>query len=110
MRLYEFQNDDSEQVKLTGIISQLYGRIVDTDTDKKFSLKSLINILAKNGFSVSEPEFREMAKVPPLSNLIANVTGDSVVFKGQDDSNEVVAPDQTSKTLDKMAKRAAKKD
>lgn len=101
--------DDSMQVKLTGIISQLHGRLKDTATKKPFSLTSLLAILAKNGISVSEEQFREMIKSPPLSNLVADVKGNEVVFMGDDNpQNDIEAPDQTTSTLDKMSHRAAK--
>ena len=53
-----------------------------------------------------------MIKNPPLKNIIANVQGDRVVFKGEEqetDDNLAVDQDETSDTLEKMAKRAEKK-
>ena len=101
--------DNSMQVKLTAIISQLHGRLKDTATKKPFSLTALLSILSKNGISVSEEQFREMIQSPPLSNLITDVKGNEVVFKGDSDySSEIEEPDDTTGTLDKMAQRAAK--
>lgn len=101
--------DNSMQVKLTAIISQLHGRLKDTATKKPFSLTALLSILSKNGISVSEEQFREMIQSPPLNNLITDVKGDDVIFKGDSDySSEIESPDETTGTLDKMAHRAAK--
>lgn len=51
-----------------------------------------------------------MVDEEPLKNLIANVKGDKVIFKGHGDSDsEVEEPDQSTDTLKKMAKRAEKK-
>lgn len=98
------------QVKLTGIISQLHGRLNDTATKEPLSLKSLLSILNKNGISLSSEQFRNMIKSEPLSNLIADVKGDDVIFKGDEmPDSDVESPDQTTDTLDKMAHRAAKK-
>lgn len=127
MRLHEFSrhqvghqlsekvSDDQlndMQIKLVGIINQIYGRITDTGTHKPYSLKSLLTTLSNQGITLSPYQFREMIKTPPLNNLIANVKGDDVIFKGQtdvDDNSDVEAPDATTDTLDKMSKRAAKK-
>ena len=114
MRSSEFITEDTDdksiQVKLTGIVSQLHGRLKDRATKKPFSLTSLLSILSKNGISVNEQQFREMIKNEPLSNLIADVKGDKIVFIGDDEpNNEIEAPDQTTSTLDKMSHRAAKK-
>ena len=50
-----------------------------------------------------------MIKNPPLSNLIADVKGNDVIFIGDDNpSSDMENPDQTTDTLDKMAKRASK--
>ena len=113
MRSIEFivenVEDNSMQVKLTGIISQLHGRLQDTNTKKPFSLISLLNLLKSQDISVNERQFREMIKNPPLSNLIADVKGNDVSFIGDDNpSADMENPDQTTDTLDKMAKRASK--
>lgn len=101
--------DNSMQVKLTAIISQLHGRLKDTATKKPFSLTALLSILSKNGISVSKEQFREMIRSTPLSNLISDVKGNEVVFKGDSNySSEIEAPDETTDILDKMAHRAAK--
>jgi hypothetical protein len=127
VRLHEFSNhrvgrtinegvsDDQlndMQIKLVGVINQIYGRIIDTGTHKPYSLKSLLATLSSQGITLSPYQFREMVGTPPLSNIIANVKGDDVIFKGQtdvDDNSDVEAPDATTDTLDKMSKRAAKK-
>jgi hypothetical protein len=51
-----------------------------------------------------------MAANPPLNNTIASIKGDGVTFIGQrKDTNDAVKPDQSTATLEKMAKRAEKK-
>ena len=100
------------RVKLTGSVSQLIGRIRDTNTDKPYSIKALISRLNKQGLSVSEEQFRDMVKKAPLKNLIADVKGDDVIFKGFDGNQEddsAIEPDDTTGTLKKMADRATKK-
>lgn len=123
MRLREFSNFNdrtlvdevtdgdvnSLQVKIVGVLTQLYGRIVDTGTKKPYSLNSLLTMLQDQGVTLNPAQFREMVQHPPLSNLIANVRGDDVIFKGQadvDGNTDLDAPDASTDTLDRMAKRA----
>ena len=112
MKLYEFDDNNHDAIMLTGIVSQILSRINDTGFKKEYSLDSLLNTFADKGYDIDREEFLDMIKNPPLKNLISNVKGDNVVFKGEEEStddSEAVDVDQTSDTLEKMAKRAAKK-
>lgn len=110
MLLYEFVEDNTDMILLTGIVSQIYNRIVDTGFDKKYSLDALLNTLSDRGIDLDRDKFIEMTKHQPLKNLIANVEGDKVVFKGENgDNSKNMDMDDTTGTLEKMAKRAEKK-
>ena len=111
MRLYEFIDDDSMRVKLTGIISQIHAKSQDQGFKKPFSLTALLNILNASGIPLDEQQFREMVKEDPLKNLISNIKGNSVIFKGEGDTadDEMEEPGADTNVLDKMAKRAANK-
>lgn len=103
-------NDNSEEIKLLGALEQVRGRIKDTGATSKISLEALLASLSKLGINLDEKQFREMSAQEPLKNIIANVAGDKVVFIGQSDSDtDALDTDNTSSTLEKMAKRAAKK-
>ena len=111
MRLFEFEDDDSLRVKLTGIVSQLRSRAKDTNFEKPYSLTALKNKLSDADINLDDEEFRDMLEDPPLKNLISNIKGDQVFFKGL--GNEPVSdqgPDEMEKTLDKMSKKATKQD
>jgi len=115
VRLREFtisEEDDSLRVNLTGLVSQLLGRIQDTGTKKSFSLTAFLNLLSKHGIPIDEEQLRDMVKEEPLKNLIANVKGDKIIFKGgsEDDTGEDASlePEDTTDTLKKMANRASK--
>ena len=117
MRLNEFaisEEDDSLRVNLTGIVSQLLGRIQDTGTKKSFSLTAFLNLLSKHGIPIDEDQLRDMVSQEPLKNLISNIKGDQVIFKGgsEDDDGSMdssMEPEDTTGTLKKMANRASKK-
>jgi hypothetical protein len=119
MRLCEFTgapgvtSDDvsTMKIKMVGLIRHLYGRIQDTGTTEPYKLTALLSMLGENGIHLSAEQFRDMVQEPPLSNMISNVRGNTVVFKGQRDEpdSDLEAPDETTDTLDRMAKRAADK-
>jgi hypothetical protein len=119
MRLYEFSSapgvtqDDvmSMKIRMVGLIQHLYGRIKDTVSTKPYTLTALLAMLSDNNINLSAEQFREMVKEPPLSNMISNVRGNHVIFRGQRDEpdSDLEAPDETTDTLDRMAQRAADK-
>lgn len=110
MKLYELDHDDPNEIKLVGIITQIYNRIKDTGFTKKYNLTSLLNTLSDAGIHIDEFDFRDMINDHPLNNLIADIKGDSVIFKGDSDtSTDVEKPHKSTSTLEKMAKKASKK-
>jgi hypothetical protein len=111
VRIFEIDDNDPLRVKLTAIVSQLRSEIKKSGFKKPYSLKAMISRLRDQGIAFSEQQFRDMAEQEPLSNLISNIDGDAITFKGTstDDNNDAIAPGPESKTLEKMADRAADK-
>lgn len=115
MKLFElfeaedFEQDDPLRVATTAVLSQIKSDIEDSAYKGKFTVKALLNKLSNNGVKISHAQLLELVKEEPWSNLISNVKGDKVMFKGDPDENSgSEEPDDTSSTMDKMAKRAAK--
>ena len=109
MRLFEFEDDDSLKVKLSGIVRQLQSRAVDTGAKEPYSLTALRNKLHDADINLDDEELRDMLDEPPLKNIIQNIKGDQVYFKGIGPDTEEVDQEKKDSTLDKMAKRASKK-
>ena len=112
MRLFEFAGDEEStptKLKLVGILKQIQGRIKDTGATSEFSLEALLNKLQDAGMTFSAEDFIEISKNEPVSNIISNIKGDKVIFVGQTEEPEEQGPDEAQKTIDKMAKKAAKK-
>ena len=97
------------QIKLIGLLKQFQGRIKDSGAKKPIKLNAILRLFRENGMSISAEDFREMATEEPVSNIITNVKGDDVFFKGQTEEPDEIEPDQAEKTLDRMSKKAAKK-
>lgn len=107
--LFEDESD-SLSLKLSAIVNQIAGRVIDTGSSTKMSLAAILNKLSDAGINLTDSQFRDMADNEPLNNIIANVAGDEVTFIGQrKDRSDAVDTDKSSATLEKMAKRAEKK-
>ena len=116
MRLYEldgsadYDQDDPLRIATTAALSRIKADIEDSAYKSKFTVKALLKKLKDNGVRISHEQLLDLVKEEPWSNLISNVKGDSVKFKGAPGTySGSEAPDETSDTMDKMAKRAAKK-
>jgi hypothetical protein len=109
MRLFEFADNDPLRVKLIAVASQLKSRISDTNTKEPMSTDALIELLAQNDIEVDKSDLYGMVKKEPLSNIIQNINGQEVLFKGQT-SNDTgdLDPGENEKTREKMAKSAMK--
>lgn len=109
MRLHEFDAENFN-MRLAAIVSQVHSRIKDEGFTKEYKLDSLLNLLKSKDINVDRETLVDMIDSEPLSNIIANVKGDRVIFKGDLDSDtDAESPERSTDTLEKMAKRAAKK-
>ena len=115
MKLFElfeatdFESDDPLRVATTAVLSQIKSDISDTGYKGKFTVKALLSKLADNGVKLTHADLLELVKEEPWSNLIADIKGDKVVFKGEPDEHSAnEQPDETADTMDRMAKRASK--
>lgn len=110
MLLYEFDSQDPLRVKLTAVMSQLKSRREDTGAEKPMSTTALLNLLRDNEIAVSKEDLFKMIKKAPLKNIIKNISGHKVLFKGDVDNDDTEAPDEdeSSKQLEKMASKATK--
>jgi hypothetical protein len=109
VRLYEFEPDNPLRVKLTSIVSQLRSRLEDTGAKKPFSTDALLDMLRDQDIEVSKDDLFDMVKEPPLKNIIKNVSGNEVTFKGQHDTDKKSSNsdgDEDDKTIEKMAHNA----
>lgn len=109
MRLFEFADNDPLRVKLVSVLSYLTSRIDDTNTKEPMTTDALLALLAQNDIDIDKSDLYDMVKKEPLSNVIQNINGNEVIFKGQT-SNDMseLDPGENAKTREKMAKAAIK--
>jgi len=106
MALFEFVNDDPLRVKLVAITDQLKDRY--SHSNKPMSVDSFLQLLNNNDISVDISDLRDMISKEPLVNIIDDIKGDEVFFKGQKQSDKMpTSPDEKEKTVAKMAQRAS---
>lgn len=108
MLLNEFDNHNSLKVKLSSIVSHIRSRREDSGAKKPITVKSFINVLRDNDIYVNRNELLDMIKSAPLKNIIHDIKGDDILFKGdvidrRSDSDR----DKQQDTVEKMASRAA---
>ncbi len=108
--LFEDESSEDLSLKLSAAMNQIASRVIDTGSKSKMNLTAILNMLHEMGINVSEQQFREMVVNDPLKNIVANVEGDDVTFIGQrKETSTSIKPNQSTDTLEKMAKRAANK-
>jgi hypothetical protein len=76
-------------------------------------VSSFLDLANNMGISLTDDQLRNLIQQPPLSEIIANIEGDSdtgtITFKGADEVAPNMSVDQARDTVNTMAKRAASK-
>ena len=105
MLIREFQ--DPSTTRLAALGQFLLGRAKDTAAKKTVNVTTFIGLARDMGIDITPERLQTLAAQEPLSNIIANIQGDTIVFKG---AEEMVSPemsvDTARATVNQMAKRA----
>ena len=108
----DFDKSDPLRVATTAALSQIKADIEDSAYKGKFTVNALLNKLRDNGVNISHSQLIDLVDEEPWSNLISNIKGDEVIFKGDLDDDidaDNLEPEDEEFQLNRMAKRAAKK-
>lgn len=106
MRLYEFA--DPIVTRLVAITDQLKNDLDTNEVGPEMSTDQLLDYLASYDIVVDKTDLYNMIQKPPLKNVISNIQGDDVVFKGYETSGEVEPQGDSEKIVAKMANKANK--
>lgn len=109
MRLYEFDREfeGAKIAKIVALTNQLKQDVDQGKIGNNFSTDALLDYFRKYDVILDRTDLYSMIKVPPLKDVITNIQGDKVVFKGQSTGSE--APeDENQKVVAQMAKQAQK--
>lgn len=113
MFLFEFdRRQDSAMIsQIVALTNQLEQQITDGEIDpNNYSVDDLLDYFQQYDVILDAEDLYNMIKVPPLKDVITNIQGDKVVFKGHQGSTILDKPESDDKkTVAKMAKHALKK-
>ena len=106
MRLFELEQLDPIVAKLIAVTGKLKDDIESGEIAPDWTVEQLLEYLRQHDVTVDVNDLYSMIKKPPLKDIIDNIQGDKVVFKGY---GEVEQPqDQQQQIVDKMAHDAMK--
>jgi hypothetical protein len=103
MRLYEFA--DPMITKLVAIADQLKSDLEQGEADPNMSVPDFLQYLKKYDIIYDKTDLYDMIKKLPLKNLISNIQGDKIVFKGFG-TPEAPPEDESQGIVAGMAKKA----
>lgn len=111
MRLFEFTEADPIVTRLVAITDQLKSDLENKEVDPTMTTDQLLQYLANYDIVVDTSDLYNMIQKPPLKNVISNIQGQNVIFKGYEgDGAEPNPPqDQSQKVVSQMANKAASK-
>lgn len=108
MRLYEFAGPDPMVTKLVAVADQLKTDLEKGQADPNMSLPDFLQYLKKYDIMLDKTDLYDMIKQLPLKNLISNIQGDKIVFKGFG-TPEAPPEEESKKVVAGMAKKAVGK-
>lgn len=112
MRLFEFDRDQDRAMvsKIVALTNQLDQDVKNGKIDAdNYTLDELLSYFQNYDVILDANDLYNMIKVPPLKDIISNIQGDKVVFKGhQGVTAEKPEGGDSEKTVQQMAKRAMK--
>lgn len=107
MRLYEFT--DPIVTRLVAITDQLKSDLDNGEVGPEMTTDQLLQYFSNYDIVVDKKDLYNMIQKPPLKNIITNIQGDNVVFKGQENSDSEAPEAENQKVVSKMANKAASK-
>lgn len=112
MRLYELDNSQDYVTKITFLSDQLKSEIQKGLISPNFTVDMLLDYFRKYNVVLDKSDLYNMILTYPLKNVISNIQGDQVVFKGmpqQPAAPEAPPPEQSKEIVKKMAQKASGK-
>ena len=97
---------DVDVNKRAALSQFLLGRAEDTDAAKTISTDAFVKLAANMGISITPDRLADLIQQPPLNNIIVNMEGDTITFRGAEVQPAGMTVDQARQTVDAMAKRA----
>lgn len=106
MRLFELEGPDPIVTKLIAVSGQLKDDLESGEVSSDWTVDQLLEYFRDYHLTLDREDLYNMIKNPPLKDVIDNIQGDKVVFKGQGEVEQ--SPDQQKQIVGKMAHNALK--
>jgi hypothetical protein len=104
MLLWEFEN--ALVTKIVTVSDQLKSDLDSGKIQGNWTLDQLLNYFQDYDIILDPDDLYNMIQKDPLKNVIANIQGDDVIFKGNETPD--VPTDKNQNTVKQMAQRATK--
>jgi hypothetical protein len=108
MNLFELFDPDVMVTKLVAVTDQLKSDIEDKKTNPEMSTTDFLKYLKKYDIIVDRTDLYDMIKKMPLKNLISNIQGEKIEWRGNEEAPEETPDEKSKETVAKMAQQAAK--
>ena len=105
MRLYELDPQNALATKIVAATDQLKNDLEKGKVQPNWTLDKLLDYFQNCDIILDPKDLYNMIKQPPLKNVISNIQGNNVVFKGQASSAEMPG-DQSKQVVAQMAQSA----
>ena len=110
MRLFELAGPDPIVTRLVAITDQLKSELDSKKIDPQMNVDQLLKYLSDYDIVVDVSDLYNMIQKPPLKNIIDNIQGDQVIFKGQGaGAGEAEDETQSQQVVQQMAQNAMPK-
>lgn len=109
MRLYEFDPANSLIPKIVAVSDQLMSDLSDEELQNGMSVDELLTYFQKYDIVLDKLDLINMIQKPPLKNIIDNIQGDQVVFKGAGNNDAGDDGEDKANIVKAMADKAAAK-
>ena len=105
MRLFELDDQNALATKILVAIDQLKKDVESGAVQPNWSLDDLLAYFEKYNIILDPSDLYNMVKQKPLKDVITNIQGDQVIFKGNASTDEM-PQDQSQEVVAQMAQSA----
>lgn len=111
MLLLELDQDKAFVTKIVALANQLKQEKKDGKIGKHFTVNQLLDYFQDYDVILDTEDLYNMIKVPPLKDVIKNIQGKHVIFRGEKEKkiDHPSSGEDDKKIVKKMAKKALKK-
>jgi hypothetical protein len=107
MFLFELDGPNPLSAKLIVAVNQLKSDVDNGQIDpNNYSTDQFLSYLQEYDIVLDITDLYDMIKNPPLNTVIANIQGDKVVFKGQEETPANPDQTQSQEVVQQMAQSA----